>query len=112
MRTTKRASKKLFLESLEDRLCLSSADPAIVFTFDQTVNRTVVSNLAVMNAEGSNQTTILSVTGRHFRTPAWSPDLDGNPLDGYQGTLAVSTYTGSLNSDDQIWVVDVSVVNG
>src|SRR5206468_8933620 len=104
MYCTKKWSNSLFLEQLEDRLCPSAADPAIVFTFDA-----LESNLAVMNADGSNQTTILSSSTRHFRTPAWSPDLNGNPLNGYQGTLAVSTYTTSINSDTQIWLVDVTV---
>lgn len=61
------------------------ADPAIAY-----VNN---NNLMVMNADGSNQTVIVSAGAA---TPSWSPDAHS----------IVFTRAGGL------WIVDVSVVNG
>lgn len=112
MRSNRKSCKRLLLERLEARLLLSVADPAIAFVAEYHVKGSLVSDLMVMNADGSNQKQLLSLSGSFFRAPAWSPDLDANALNGYQGTLAVATHTGNVNADNQIWLVDVTVVNG
>lgn len=103
MRSKTSTSKRLHLEQLEDRCLLAAPDPAIAYVAG--------SALMAMNADASNQTVLLSQSGRTFRVPAWSPDLDGSSTNGYQGTLAVETYTFDA-FDNQIWLVDVRVNNG
>jgi hypothetical protein len=79
------------------------ADPATAF-------RTGSGALAVMNADGSNLTTIANGL---YSVPfiQWSPDLDGDPSNGYQGTIAFHRYPGNSEGLD-IWLCDVRVVDG
>jgi len=78
------------------------ADPAIAFTGGATIH--------VMNADGTNVTSLgVELFGG---PPAWSPDLDGNPTNGYQGTLAFSRGLVQPISHVGIWLLDVAVVGG
>jgi WD40 repeat protein len=78
----------------------SPADPAIAFVGGSN------QMLGVMDADATN-VTALGIEGTGF--PAWSPDLDGDDSNGYQGSLV---YAHDLGSDSVLEVVDVRVVDG
>lgn len=87
-------------------VCAQVPDPAIAFVRQYSLNRTTAAyDLMVMNADGSNQTTILSTTPqslvRYPAHPSWSPDQNPDSP-GYQGSLAFS-------ANQSIWIIDVSV---
>jgi Tol biopolymer transport system component len=69
----------------------SPAAPAIAFTRDGN-------KLMVMNADGSNQTVLLSATS--VSNPSWSP----------AGTALVMSAT--VNGTSGIWLIDVALVGG
>jgi hypothetical protein len=75
-----------------------AADPAIAFTAGSN------NVLVVMNEDGSNMTGLVS----NALMAQWSPDLDGDPTNGYQGTIAFNR----SSSTDGIWLVDVRTING
>ena len=71
------------------------ADPAIVYVADYGFSRGQYrKDLMVANADGSNRTAIWSRTSREtsllLEYPAWSPDVDGDATNGFQGTIAVN----------------------
>jgi hypothetical protein len=70
-----------------------------------------VNELRVMNADGSNNTVLLSRTSAFITHPAWSPDLDGDAANGYQGALAVSIENEPDPGTD-LFLLDVSVAGG
>jgi Tol biopolymer transport system component len=72
--------------------------------------KTTYYDLTVMNADGSNPTVIASSTTQ-FRASAWSPDLDADPANGYQGTLAVEGVRPSIYIVD-LYLIDVTVNGG
>jgi len=77
------------------------ADPAIAFALD--------GDLAVMNADGQRQTVILSPEGR-VNDISWSPDLDGDTTNGYQGSLVFEREFVENNATRfDLWVIDVQV---
>jgi len=84
----------------------SPADPAIAFF----AGSNTTNELVVMNADGSKQTVIWSDTAVSPSWPHWSPDLDGNPSNGYQGTLAFTPFV--IGGDDQIMLLEVTVSQG
>jgi hypothetical protein len=112
MASSKSRSKSLFLEQLEDRLTLSVVNPQIEFVNGNNgPNSTAVNTLEVMNADGTNQTALVSMAG--LRTPHWSPNLLGNSATAYEGALAFNTrYNASNGLVDQLWVTTVTVSNG
>ncbi len=87
------------------------ADPAIAFVASYQHRGRTVYELRVMDADGTNQTTLLSRTSNIIQDPAWSPDLDGNPGNGYQGTLAV-TIQNEPDPGYDLFLLDVAVVGG
>jgi hypothetical protein len=74
------------------------ADPAIAFVGN--------GSLAVMNEDGSNVTNL----GLGADHPDWSPDLDGDPSNGYQGALAFELYLANGTTD--VHLADIRVVAG
>lgn len=92
----------------------STADPAIAFVATRKVGKKTFYDLTVMNADGSNQTVILSTQtwsgASEISDSSWSPDLD--PLtSGYQGSLAVTTWGGGAPNGTayDLWGIDVNV---
>lgn len=86
------------------------AEPAIAFVAESGNSHNFVSNLMVMNADGTNRTVILSRTTPIWY-PVWSPDLDGNSANGYQGALAI-TIESEPDPGWDLFLLDVSVVAG
>jgi hypothetical protein len=84
----------------------SPADPAIAF-FAGSNN---ANQLVVVNADGTKQTVVWSDPTVSPSWPHWSPDLDGNPSNGYQGTLAFAPFV--INGDDRIMLLEVTVSQG
>jgi Tol biopolymer transport system component len=88
-------------------------DPAIAFVTSHTVKGQGYYDLKVMNADGSNQTVILTTetwtTAHIIGECSWSPDLSADP--GYQGSLAFMALANG-NVGLSLWVIDVSVTNG
>ncbi|WP_169979109.1 TolB family protein [Tautonia rosea] len=67
-----------------------------------------------MNEDWSNQTVIWSGADENldFDDPVWSPDLDGDPSNGYQGAVAVVVSSNTLNATDyQILLIDVDIAD-
>jgi len=94
------------------------ADPAIAFVASRTVgngNNTVTNfDLMVVDANGGNPTVLLTRTSGSSSSlavddPTWSPDLDGNPANGFQGCLAVVILEASGGN---IYVMDIAVPGG
>src|SRR5947209_6925319 len=113
MRTTTRASKKLFLEQLEDRCLLSAPDPAIAFV-SRVYNGGYIYNLTVMNGDGSNQAVIWSRSGPYVTSAAiqkssWSPQ--SGTTSPFTGSLVVGALNGGSSSlpGDSIYRIDVTV---
>jgi Tol biopolymer transport system component len=65
--------------------------------------------LAVANADGSNQTALLSSDEVGYFFPAWSPDLDpGTP--GYQGSVVFEQWSGPIDTPTiDLWLIDLGV---
>jgi dipeptidyl aminopeptidase/acylaminoacyl peptidase len=104
--------RKPHVETLETRLLLSAPDPAIAFVNTYTANRAQVSELTVINADGSHRAVIWrsAVSGGGLSSPAMSPDLDNNPTNGYQGSIVVvrdARWDGRNTSD--LWIVPLVV---
>ncbi|HUG90129.1 MAG TPA: hypothetical protein VML55_04805, partial [Planctomycetaceae bacterium] len=78
-------------------------DPAIALSLN--------GSLAVMNADGSNLTVILAPEGR-VNDSSWSPDADGDPTNGYQGSLVFERQFVQNNATRfDLWVIDVVVTD-
>jgi hypothetical protein len=103
-------------------LAVQTADPAIAFVASHSVTvgkghnavTTFYYDLTVMDADGSDPTILLTETSNSswfpaLDEPAWSPDLDGNPANGFQGCLAVIIYEASGGN---LYVMDVAVTGG
>jgi Tol biopolymer transport system component len=75
------------------------ANPEIAYVIDGG-NANLI---AVMNADGSNQTQVYSGSNGNFFTPSWSPLGSGTQLDPY--SIAFECCGG-------LWRIDVAVVNG
>ncbi len=76
------------------------ADPAIAFSLNGA--------LTVMNADGSNVITIFDPDGR-VNDISWSPDIDGDPSNGYQGSLVFERQFSQEGVRWDLWVIDVIV---
>jgi len=64
--------------------------------------------LAVANADGSNQTALLSSDEVGYFFPAWSPDLDPGP--GYQGSVVFEQWSGPIDTPTiDLWLIDLGV---
>jgi len=100
------------------------ADPAIAFVASRAVtvghgNNAVTTahfDLMVMDADGRNPTVVLTRTSGSSSTlalddPTWSPDLDGNRANGFQGCLAVLIREGA-NGSYSLYVMDIAVSGG
>ena len=76
------------------------ADPAIAYS---------TGPLKVMNADATNQTVIWDGNGR-ANDSSWSPDLDGDPTNGYQGSLVFERqFVQDYATKFDVWVIDVIV---
>lgn len=111
MSPSKSQCNRLVLEQLEDRLTLSVANPGIAFVNGTNgPNSTAPNTLEVMNADGSNQTALVSMPG--LRTPHWSPNLLGDSATAYEGALAFNTnYNTSTGRVDELWLTTITVFN-
>ncbi|MCA9189413.1 MAG: PD40 domain-containing protein [Planctomycetales bacterium] len=88
------------------------ADPAIVYVAQSPKGSTTTYDLMVMDADGRNQTKLLTSTNaeRSLSFPAWSPDI--SPAPGYQGTIAIETQPDFGNTSghiSSIILVDVEI---
>jgi hypothetical protein len=94
------------------------ADPAIAYIAQYTLQGKLRVDLTVANADGSHRTVIWSYPPSKWcppllHSPAWSPDLDGNPNNGYQGTIAVAIkHCASLGEPARLSLIDVVVTGG
>lgn len=91
-----------------------TADPAICFTqyYSQKIQGVTYTHwqLAVINDDGSNRTVIYErVNNGVIRDPVWSSDLDGNPSNGFQGSIA---FMIAENGNRNIYLLDVLVSGG
>jgi hypothetical protein len=65
--------------------------------------------LAVANADGSNQTALLSSDQVGYFFPAWSPDLDPD-TPGFQGSVVFELWAGAVEAPSiDLWLIDVVV---
>lgn len=105
------------LASVGLEAALAQSDPAILYLADygQTRGNQRRKDLMVANADGTNRSVIWSRTTApgisSHAYPRWSPDLDSNPANGFQGTIAI--YSGALaRPAAAIFLVDVVVAGG
>ncbi len=66
----------------------SNPDPAFVMV--AVHSKAVLNELLVANADGSNQSALLSSETEWYFWPAWSPDLNLN-IEGFQGSIVFET---------------------
>ena len=65
--------------------------------------------LAVANADGSNQTMLLSSDEVGYFFPAWSPDLDPD-TPGYEGNVVFEQWSGPIDTPNiDLWLIDISI---
>ena len=85
----------------------SGANPAIVFVAVSSAGPD--NDLMVADADGSNQTALLSSNQAGFFFPAWSPDLeDATP--GFQGSVVFELWTGPVDAPlIDLRLIDVTV---
>ena len=86
-------------QSASPAAAAASANPAIAYIGN--ILKPGLTELRVMNGDGSNQTTITQAD----YSPSWSPDGKSIAFD--RGNR-----TGNFINGDEIWRVDVAVVNG
>lgn len=95
---------------------LAQADPAIAYIADYGFSKGKYRrDLMVANADGTNRSVVWSRTGTGPESmlsyPAWSPDLDGNPANGFRGTLVFYGYA-LARPVPVLFLMDVVVTGG
>ncbi|OGU41664.1 MAG: hypothetical protein A2X61_08350 [Ignavibacteria bacterium GWB2_35_12] len=88
------------------------ADPVIVFLKQEIVKRKDVTNMYVMNEDGSNKTKLMAITPyvhRQWSYPRWAPTGINTIYYGAKGNNF--TWNGSTYGSNAVWLTDISVVN-
>lgn len=104
-RKTALPQRSPFFESLEPRLLLTGANPAIALTMGNDAGS---QDLVVMNSDGTNQTVIYQAD--LVAQSSRSPDLNDDSTDGYQGVLAFAT--NGVDYAQKLMLIDVAVFDG
>ncbi len=97
---------------------VAAADPAITFVADYGFHAgRYRRDLMVANADGTNRAAIWSRSRRQWNPtalldyPTWSPDVDSDAANGFQGTIALQARDDAREAHI-LWLIDVVITDG